>query len=78
MRRAILAAAILALLALAACQQGVQSVNYYTGMQGLELTFVQNTLPKEVYEGMIVPLSAQLWNKGAADVNYSEIVFSLK
>jgi hypothetical protein len=68
---------VLSLLLLGACQPQ-QTIIYHTGTQGLTLTFAKDVPPKTVYEDSIVPLVVTLANKGAWDVNYADIVFSVK
>jgi hypothetical protein len=78
MRRSLLAL-FASLLLLGGCGSGsFQPQNYHVGSDGLVLTFIPDMLPSEVYEGMTIPVLMQLANKGASDVNYSNIIFSLK
>lgn len=73
----IVLAALSLLLLLGACQPQ-QTIIYHTGTEGLTLAFAKDLPPKTVYEDSIVPLVVTLANKGARDVNYSDIVFSVK
>ncbi len=72
-----LALLVLALLLLAACQQAPSSPDYHVGTDGVTLSFLAGYPPQEVYEGSTVPVTIRLWNKGAADINYSVLRFSL-
>lgn len=67
----------LLLFLLAACGQQ-QAPIYHTGSDGITLTFTPGMPPQTVYEDSVVPLVIQLANKGASDVNYSDIVFNMK
>ncbi len=66
-----------ALFLLVACNNNPYSVNYHTGDDGLTLAFTYDTPPKMVYEGSDVALAVELFNRGAADVDYRDIIFTL-
>ncbi|MBN2459394.1 hypothetical protein JXB28_03860 [Candidatus Woesearchaeota archaeon] len=49
-------------------QQQPKEVNYYVGIKGMEMMFLETSPPKEVYEEATFPVTVYVENKGAFDV----------
>jgi len=49
-------------------QKGPLEVDYHTGISGLEMSFVKNLPPSEVWEGADFTISVELKNIGAHDI----------
>ena len=79
---------VLALLLIAGCQRGPRQIDIYRGTEGVKVSFPDNLPPRELYEGSVVLVSVELWNKGAhplddwnnnhgiATLNYDPLYFS--
>jgi hypothetical protein len=48
-------------------------VNFRTGTQGLELRFLDQSPPLHVYEGDYLPITLELFNRGASEIFTGEI-----
>jgi len=65
------------LLLLSACG-GPPTQDYHTGSEGLALSFADDTPPAEVYEGSVVPVFLEVWNKGAWNVPFNAMRLTLR
>lgn len=59
------------------CTPTTYKTDYHTGSEGIAPSFLES-LPSNVYEDTLVPVSIRLSNNGAYSVNYSRIIFSLQ
>ncbi len=70
--------ALLLVLLLVACQPPAPiTTNYNTGSEGITLSFSQGTPDKEVYEDSTIPVFVKLENKGAWDVRFDDLFFTV-
>jgi hypothetical protein len=69
--------AVLVLVLLAGCMSGSRVTDFSSGSEGIVISFESNTPPVEVYEYSVVPLHLRLSNKGAFDVPYEHLFFTL-
>lgn len=63
---------------LSSCSGEKIDYDYHSGFYGLELSFVDNTPPKEVQENSVIPLNLKLANLGASDVDLRYTYFALR
>ncbi len=68
----------LALLVTGCGRQAPYETNFYTGTSGITLSFEEGSPPPEVYEGSAAPVILKVWNRGARDVNYSDVLVSVR
>jgi hypothetical protein len=52
-------------LLISSCTKSPTDINVYTGTQGVTVQFTTNNPPAQIYEGSVVMLMAEIWNKGA-------------
>ena len=72
MKKTLLATILLLTLIIFSCTpDNSQPVNVYTGTEGVEIKFLQNTPQKEVFEDSEILVMAEIWNKGAYSLNGS-------
>jgi len=73
MKRTIFFTTAILLIFLTGCGQSSPTpINVYTGTEGLTINFLENNPPKETYEDSELVVMAEVWNKGAHDLNGSE------
>ena len=88
-KKLLLTASVLFLLALAGCQGNgnknpITDVDIRNGFDGLTLEFLKNAPPDNIFEGgdgnemSIFPISVNLKNKGASDIEKGILVFSFE
>ena len=73
--KAILSFLMLIMLFLTACGGFVpqpQDINYFEGTKGIEIEFLENGPPRELYENATFNVNLMLENKGAYDVVYDQ------
>ncbi len=77
----LLVALLLTVLLFAGCggtsQQSEAGYTWYrTGSQGLVMDFFQNSPQPRIYEGDVMPVSLELWNKGTSPISVGQIWYA--
>lgn len=79
--RYLIVALVLLILLISGCggtgQRGEEGYVWYrTGSQGLVMNFFQNSPQPIIYEGDIMSVSLELWNKGTSPINIGQIWYA--
>lgn len=75
----IITTVILTLLLITGCNNRRPTIpTYYQGTQGVEIDFLNNMPPSDVFEDSLVSIMLEIWNKGAYTVPDNEVVLNLR
>lgn len=56
----------------------ITSKDIYTGKEGLNMEFFENSPPKEIFENSVLPIGLRLYNNGAYDIRNGYLSISLE